>query len=427
MGESEVPVGALRRSTDTLVNVGLAGAVFLAVVVEAWLRPPDRVPAATDDESERHHEFEELLSDEPWEVLGGPNWPAVLLIATIAAGCILAQRRWPTAAVLVMGVTAAASVVWVHVSFAVAVAFGLTLYTLATERGWLAGGIAGMASIGVAGAIAAGSDREGEGLVVLAYAVVIVLVPLLAAANTRSRRAYLAEVQARLRQAQAEQSAVAARAVADERVRLARDLHDVLAHSLTVVNLQVGVAAHLVADHPDRARRALDEAREAGAAAIGELRTTLALMRGDEPESMAPVPGLGDIASLVASMRATGLRVEFEMNVDPDSGVGESVGLVAYRVVQEGLTNVVRHAGVQAQATVEIAVEADRLVVIVADTGGAPMPSAGSGLGLTGLAERCRRLGGEFTSEHLPTGGFRIRAVLPTSPVTSDGQEEASG
>lgn len=420
MGEFELPGGAPRRSTDTLVNVGLAAAVFLAVTVEAWLRPSSRGPTGEGEESERYEELEELFSDEPWEVVGDFNLLAVLLIAAVSAACILAQRRWPTLAVLVMGLTASISVLWVQVNFAVAVAFGLTLYTLATERGWIAGGIAGAASTVVVAIIAAASDREGEGLVVIAFAVVIVIVPLLAAANTRSRRAYLAEVQARLRQARAEQAAVAAQAVADERVRLARDLHDVLAHSLTVVNLQVGVAAHLVRDHPDRARRALDEARQAGVAAIGELRTTLALMRGDEPESMAPVPGLGDIEPLVDSVRATGLRVDLLMELDPQVAIGEGVGLVAYRVVQEGLTNVVRHAGVQAHATVEIVADASQIEVTVLDTGGVPEPTPGSGIGLAGLAERCQRLGGEFASQRQPAGGFVIRATMPVHPARVD-------
>ncbi len=95
MGEFELPGGALRRSTDTLVNVGLAAAVFLAVTVEAWLRPSSLGPIGEGEESERHEELEELFSDEPWEVVGDFNLLAVLLIAAVAAACILAQRRWP--------------------------------------------------------------------------------------------------------------------------------------------------------------------------------------------------------------------------------------------------------------------------------------------------------------------------------------------
>lgn len=426
MASSIISGGALRRSTEMLVNIALAAGVFVAVVLEAWLRQVGQIPAEVAGDEESHDEPEDLLGEEPWEALGDATWWMVLLIAVVAAACILAQRRWPVLATVAMGATAVASVTLIDLSLSVAAAFGLTLYTLAAERGWLAGLAAGAASISVVAVLAAVSDREGEALLVTAFAVVIVVVPLLAAANARSRRAYLAEVQARLAQARAEQSAVAAQAVADERVRLARDLHDVLAHSLTVVNLQVGVAAHLVPDHPDRALRALEEARQAGTAAVGELRTTLALMRGDEPEGTAPVSSLGDIESLVNSVRQTGLSVELHEHLDPGFAVGEAVGLVAFRVVQEGLTNVVRHAGVEAEAKVSVETSASGVCVRVADTGGNAPPAPGSGLGLKGLAERCRALGGEFTAGAAPGGGFAIQAQLPLAgPTPQEGEEES--
>ena len=191
------------------------------------------------------------------------------------------------------------------------------------------------------------------------------------------------------------------------------------AHSLTVVTMQVGVASHLVESHPDRAKVALDEARAAGAAAMDELKTTLALLRGEAPESRNPVPSLADIPALVARVAATGLPLTLteDSATGLAAGVPESVGLVAYRVVQEGLTNVVRHAGPATPTAVALRRDAATLVVTVTD-GGTADPvgrdgSGGSGLGLTGLAERVHALGGGFTAGELATGGFEVRAVLP--------------
>ena len=413
--------------TERAIDIGLAIGVFLAMLVEAVVqatsRPgPNRMRFDGDSD-----DLEDILRREPWHDAPAIPWLTIVLVAAITALCILLRRRYSLAAVIAIGLVASPTALFLNVPLVIPAAFAIALFTLAVEQGWTPGLISGAAATLVVAFDSALDDAEGGLLLTAAFAVIVVVVPLLLAANTRSRRAYLAEVEARLAQADAEQTAAAARAVAEERVRVARDLHDVLAHSLTVVNLQVGVAAHLVPTHPDRALRALDEARQAGTAAVAELRSTLALMRGDEPEALAPVPRLTDIPELIRSVNATGLAVHFESRVPASVVVSDAVALVAFRVIQEGLTNVVRHVGTATSAQVTMRATSDELTVSVTDTGDpsglARHPrggSPGSGLGLTGLAERCAALGGALVAGPTPQGGFQVRATLPL-PAASNG------
>ena len=417
------PSGATNEAVERTIDILLAIGVFLAMLVEAWIRANSRRgpnPARRDDDRE---DIEEFLRQEPWHAASNVPWLAIVAIAAFTAFCILVRRRYPLAAAVAIGLLASPAALVAGVPIVITAAFALALYTLAVEQGWLPGLITGGFGILAVALDAAIDDYEGGVLITLAFTVMVVVVPLLVAATTRSRRAYLVEVEARLGQADAERAAAAARAVAEERVRVARDLHDVLAHSLTVVNLQVGVAAHLVPTHPDRALRALDEARQAGTAAVAELRSTLAIMRGDEPEALTPVPRLSDIPDLVRGVVATGLSVDFTSTLPTGAVVPDAVALVAYRVVQEGLTNIVRHVGTGTAATVSLTATDTQLNVTVSDAGVTSGPtdrdspaSPGSGLGLTGLAERCAALGGSLTAGPLTTGGFGLHATLPLPP-----------
>ncbi len=404
---------ALSRNVDRVLDWVIAGAAALSVLLEAWLLAPDTPTPYRGGRHDDHDDIPGIFVREPWHTIDTGHWILVVLAAGATAIWMLTRRRYPTVAAAGMGITAALTALGLNLPIAVTVAFGLALYTVAADRGWIPAILTGALASLIVLAGAASAEESGGALLVAAFVVVVVLVPLLAAAVTRSRRAYLQEVEARLAQAQTEQVAVAAQAVSEERVRLARDLHDVLAHSLTVVNLQVGVASHLVRDHPDRAEQALAEARQAGAAAVDELRTTLALMRGDQPESRTPVPSVADIPELVRAVAATGLRVELVDDIDPRQRITEVVGLVAYRLVQEGLTNVVRHAGLDARARVTVRADGDWLLVDIADGGGSAPPTPGSGLGLPGLADRVHALGGTFAAGPLSQGGFRITAHLP--------------
>jgi signal transduction histidine kinase len=424
-----------RLFSDRLGDLALAAAVFVGVLGEwaiqtAWEERP-RGPYREDFRSpSQEHEYFERGEHDGSNILGlssaplGDSVPAVLLVVALAMAAMLVRRRRPWLAVGLAAFAAALGSLAIHIPFALCAAFAMALYSLAAERGWLPAAIVGASAASVVLLATLINGEEAAAALFVLFCLVAVAIPLLAAIATRSRRAYLAEVETRLATAELERTAEAARAVAEERVTLARDLHDVLAHSLTVVTMQVGVASHLVESHPDRAKVALEEARLAGAAAMDELKTTLALLRGESPESRNPVPSLADIPALVARVAATGLPVSLSADptLGPTAGVPESVGLVAYRVVQEGLTNVVRHAGATTPTSVVLARDSGSLVVTVRDEGiaqpAAHAGNTGSGLGLTGLAERVHALGGAFTAGELAAGGFEVRAVLPV-PTTN--------
>ena len=216
------------------------------------------------------------------------------------------------------------------------------------------------------------------------------------------------------RRRRAEQSALLeqerSRRADEERLSVARDLHDVLAHTLSVVQVQAGVALHLLDDEPDHVRGALTAIKSASDEGMHELRAAVATLRreGDPGTPLAPVAGLADLPRLVAGAQAAGLQVSLR-RTGRDPAVPAATGLVAYRVVQEGLTNAVRHAAARS-CQVEVAV-ADDLQVAVRDdgVGGVAVP----GNGLRGMRERVEALGGTLTAGPCPGGGFEVRAVLP--------------
>jgi signal transduction histidine kinase len=205
----------------------------------------------------------------------------------------------------------------------------------------------------------------------------------------------------------------ARRRATEERLAIARDLHDVLAHHVALISVQSGVALHLLDDHPEQARPALTAIREASSDVLRELRGVLELLRAGDAVGRQPSPGLGRIDDLVTSAGLAGVRVRRESTGQPVD-VPEVVGLAAYRIVQEALTNVVRHAGANA-ATVRLEFGADELVVQVDDDGRGPKPAALAvgGSGLRGMRERVAALQGRLDAGAGPDGGFRVRATLP--------------
>jgi signal transduction histidine kinase len=204
-----------------------------------------------------------------------------------------------------------------------------------------------------------------------------------------------------------------ARRATEERLAIARDLHDVLAHSLSVVQVRAGVALHLLDDHPEQVRSALTAIKGASADGMRELRSAVGALRreGDAPaRPLAPLAGLDDVTALVAGARSAGLAVRLE-RAGRDVELPPAVSLVGYRVVQEGLTNVVRHA----QATwCDVRIETgERLVVSVQDDGRTGTADEAEGNGLRGMRERVSALGGVLTAGPLPAGGWRVTAELP--------------
>ncbi|MFJ2955832.1 sensor histidine kinase [Streptomyces sp. NPDC087270] len=208
----------------------------------------------------------------------------------------------------------------------------------------------------------------------------------------RSRRAYITAIEERAERAERSREQEARRRVAEERMRIARELHDVVAHHIALVNVQAGVAAHVMDSRPDQAKQALAHVREASRTALAELRTTVGLLRqSGEPEApMEPAPGLAVLDQLLDGFRRAGLRVAVECEGQGPDGaeppaLPASVDLTAYRVIQESLTNVQKHAGPQAGAVVRISRAGGELRVVV-DDDGAPGAAAGPASPLFGGA-----------------------------------------
>ena len=198
------------------------------------------------------------------------------------------------------------------------------------------------------------------------------------------------------------------RRTSEQRLRLAQELHDVLAHNISLINVQASVALHLIDEHPDQARPALTTIKEASRDALHELRTALDLLRRGEEAARAPAPRLADLEMLVAGVRASGLEVQLEHD-DPVPPLPAAVELAAYRIVQEALTNVTRHAHAHA-VTVRLAYD-DGVTVEVADDGiGGPVDT---GNGIAGMRERAAALGGTVEAGPRPGGGFCVSAHLP--------------
>lgn len=230
------------------------------------------------------------------------------------------------------------------------------------------------------------------------------------------RRAFEAETRAGQEWAERSREEEARRRMAEQRLSMAREVHDIVGHSLAVISLQAGVAEHLLETRPNQARTAVSAIREASRQALTELRGELATLRGEDTGTVSrrPAPGLRDIPNLVASMRAAGLDVRLELS-EQDFEVPESVGAAAYRIIQESLTNVVRHAGAGAVAGVRVRAVGGKLLMEIVDSGtGAPEGSAGSGL--AGMRERALALGGTLEAVNLPGGGFRVLVSVPIGP-----------
>jgi signal transduction histidine kinase len=205
----------------------------------------------------------------------------------------------------------------------------------------------------------------------------------------------------------------ARRRAGEERMRIARELHDVLAHNISLINVQAGVALHLMDEQPGQSRSALQAIKQASNDALGELRSVLDVLRqGDEAPPRSPASGLAHLDSLVAGAGATGLEVRTRVEGTPRP-LPAGTDLAAYRIVQESLTNVTRHAG-PACATVLVRYGQDNLTVQVDDDGKGPSATNGpGGNGIRGMRERVATLGGALTTGPRPGGGFRVLARLP--------------
>lgn len=206
-------------------------------------------------------------------------------------------------------------------------------------------------------------------------------------------------------------------AIADERARIARELHDIVAHAMSVMVVQAGAAEQLTEDDPVRVRKSLSAIRSTGTEALGEMRRLVGMLRDDSDVGLlAPQPGLSGLKALVDEASETGLPVTLEVSGD-ERDLPAGVDLAAYRIVQEALTNARRHAVGASQVSVAIRFEPERLELEVADDGRASADTTGSGHGLVGMRERVALYDGTLAAERLADGGFRVLARLPLAPV----------
>jgi signal transduction histidine kinase len=384
---------------------------------------------------------------------------AYLACAGVACGAVLLRRRWPLP---VLAVTCGATLA----SFAtpggpVAAAPVVALLTVAMRarraRAWWIGlATCALLTLG-ATALGSGPWYAQGNLALLAWAGMATA----GGDAIRSRRAYVAAVEERAERAERTREEEARRRVAEERMRIARELHDVVAHHIALVNVQAGVAAHVMDARPDQAKQALAHVREASRTALDELRATVGLLRqsGDPEAPMEPAPGLAQLDPLLDGFRRAGLPVELTVTPPPDRAPGTegrgaglppipaTVDLTAYRVIQESLTNTRKHAGHGATARVTVVVGRREVTVTVEDSPGEhpggcpahtptdrtdrtdraargarppkPRPAAPEtaaspgGHGLLGMRERAAALGGSCEAAPRPEGGFRVHVVLP--------------
>ncbi|GGT00390.1 MULTISPECIES: sensor histidine kinase [Streptomyces] len=224
----------------------------------------------------------------------------------------------------------------------------------------------------------------------------------------------------RSRQAAAQAHAAATeQALTDERLRIARELHDMVAHSIGIIAIQAGVGSRVIDARPDQARDALQAIEATSRDTLASLRRTLVALRRGGPAPLAPTPGLDGLERLAAATAGdTGLRIDVAVS-GRRRPLPQDVELAAYRIVQEALTNTVRHARAR-HCRVDVAYEDGALAIGITDDGrSSPAQDGGSGFGITGMHERAALLGGSLDAGPLPAGGFRVAAVLPLPATTA--------
>ncbi|MGW7240354.1 sensor histidine kinase [Streptomyces sp. NPDC054804] len=349
--------------------------------------------------------------------------PLSLVLMTLAAVALVFRRHAPKTVLAVTGAAAVVECVTGDPRAPVAMAAVVALFTVAAttdRRTTLRAGLLTMTVLTTA-AMAAGPLPwyAQENLAIFAWTGI----GATAGDAVRSRRAVVQAIRERAERAERTREEEARRRVAEERLRIARDLHDVVAHHIALVNVQAGVAAHVMDKRPDQAKEALAHVREASRSALNELRATVGLLRqsGDPEAPTEPAPGLHRLEELADTFRNAGLQVEVA-RADQGTTLPAAVDLAAYRIIQEALTNVRKHAGPEAKAEVSVVRVGPHIEVTVLDNGSGEdtAPEAGGGHGLLGMRERVTALRGTLTTGPRYGGGFRVHAILPVKTDTDD-------
>jgi signal transduction histidine kinase len=338
-------------------------------------------------------------------------------VFAVASGALLWRRKRPLE---VMAVTMAAWGVSLAFGFGGVPAQGVAVYSAGryvTDRRWSGYGLAASVAVTVVDAASSGPLTDVPIAVFLTFALWYAGVRV---RNRGERSALLAR----------ERVAEERRVLAEERARIARELHDVVAHRVSMMTVQAGAAKTVAVDDPQAAVAAMAAVEQAGREALSELRHLLGVLRPDtESGGLGPQPGLADVPRLVEEFQAAGLDVSLTTN-GLVAGLPAQVDLSAYRIVQEALTNVLKHAGPGTRTQVRLTIDGrhddHHLAVHVLDDGnGSPvLPWSGGGRrhGIVGMRERALLLGGRLDAGPRPGGGFQVDAHLPVGPVESVGE-----
>jgi signal transduction histidine kinase len=348
------------------------------------------------------------------------GWPQLMLWCAAGALPVVFRRRWLWVGVGLCAVLALPPVLDQHAWRTQGFATLVVAYTAASRRplgvAIAANVVAWVPQTAVATII---QDRDKRTTLVVGLIIdcLLALVAFTIGRYIRTRRAYTAALEARAAEAEANQRSLANQAVGDERRRIARELHDVVAHHVSVMGVLATGARRALHRDPASADEALTAIEQTGRTTLRELRRLLDLLRADDEDGgdLVPQPGLAALRSLVDRIRDAGLPVDVEVDGEPYP-VDAGVALTVYRLVQEALTNVLKHAG-PASAQLRVGFGPDELTVEVFDTGHGPRPApepvGAAGHGLVGMRERVALYGGELHTGPRPGGGFRVYAKIP--------------
>jgi signal transduction histidine kinase len=340
-----------------------------------------------------------------------------LACAALACGVLLLRRRRPYAVLVVSTVAAEVYLARHHAlgGTLILAAPLFALYSVADlsdrHRALIVSGLV-IVAVGITHTLGLPSRPLGPENLALAA-----LGGLAVAAGTasRHRRAYLAEVLRRAQDAERNRDADTSRRLTEERLRIARDLHDSVGHHLALINVQAGVTGHLLTGESDQVRDTLAQIRQSSRAALDELRDSVGLLRQpDDTAPLHPAVGLAGLDDLLGTFRRTGLRITARVDGRP-AELPWATDHTAYRVIQEALTNVRKHAG-PAEVAVTLRQEPDAVTVVI-DNDGPPVAEVDDAHahGIVGMRERVTALGGTLLAGPRPTGGFRVTAVIPAA------------
>ncbi len=379
MGVGRSAIGGRLRPSPLGVDVAVAAAVFGASVVNV----------ASQDAAG--------ISEIP---LAG------FVLLAIGSVAVYWRRRWSVA---VLGVALVMTVAWTAFGYPGNPVFHILVSLYAVGRyvreWWISLGALAVALA----AVGLGQVVDRDPVADVATALLVTTLPWYVGRRVRLRAAAARE---RAEYLGWKRATEAERAIADARAGIARELHDVVAHNVSVMTVQAGVARLVVEDDPQRAQEAIGAVEDAGRRALDELRHLLGVLRPDTASGeLGPQPALNQIQQLVEQLRQTGMSIS--LAVDVTSALPVRVDLFGYRIVQEALTNVLKHGGVDAAAQVRVEEVDGHLDIEVTDTGTGASTLPGSGHGIVGMQERAIVLGGTFEAGPRPGGGFRVRARLP--------------